>query len=92
MKGNDLSNKMSPRHVIVFEGGLASLPLDRVTDYEKSYKRKRYWEAVKYWVWNSRMLGLHLILPRLSLIFLTSRAFMIQIQRTYLHSDHEEYT
>lgn len=57
MKGNDLSNKMSPRHVIIFEGGLASLPLDHVSDYEKSYKRKRYWEAVKYWQWNTQMLG-----------------------------------
>lgn len=57
MKGNDLSNKISPRHVIVFEGGLAHLPIERLKEYQKAYDRKRYWDAIAYWVWNPLMLA-----------------------------------
>lgn len=57
MKGNDLSNKISPRHVIVFEGGLAYLPVESLKAYQKAYDRKRYWEAVRLWVWNPMMLA-----------------------------------
>lgn len=57
MRGNDLSNKVSPRHVIVFEGGLATLPLEREKDFQKSCKRRRLWEAISYWQWNHLMLA-----------------------------------
>jgi len=57
MRHGDLSNKVSPRHVIVFEGGLAVLPLEPEKDFQKAYKRKKYWEAIRCWQWNTPVLG-----------------------------------
>lgn len=58
MRGNDLSNRSAPRHVIVFEGGLADFPsLEDTKAYNLAYKKKRYWEAVRYFIWNPLMLG-----------------------------------
>ena len=57
MRGGDLSNKVSPRHVVVFEGGLAVLPADNIPLFEKAMKRKRYFEAITYWDWKAYMLN-----------------------------------
>lgn len=57
MKRGDLSNKVSPRHVIVFEGGMAGLLPENKKPFQKSYGRKRYWEALDYWDWNPMILG-----------------------------------
>jgi hypothetical protein len=57
MKGNDLSNKVSPRHVIVFEGGLATLDPENIRNFNKEYKARQYWKALRWWDWNPLMLA-----------------------------------
>jgi len=57
MQKGDLSNSVAPRHVVVFEGGIATLPLVNASDFDKAMKRKRYWEAINFWEWNPHVLG-----------------------------------
>lgn len=57
MQNGDLSNKIAPRHVIVFEGGLAGLLPENKKAFQKAYGGKRYWEAIWYWDWNPMMLA-----------------------------------
>jgi hypothetical protein len=49
MKNNDLSNKMLPRIVVVFEGKLGVLPKENEKACAKAFNKKHYDEALGYY-------------------------------------------
>lgn len=55
LKG-DLSNKMLPRIVVVFEAGVGEVPADKEKQFHKAMQKKRYAEAVGYFDLNEIML------------------------------------
>lgn len=46
MKHGNLSNKVMPSLVIVFEGAVGVLPEEKIKDYHKLVARNRWWEAI----------------------------------------------
>lgn len=56
MKNGDLSNVVAPRIIIVYEGALAYLPSERVTEYEKAAKRGNWHAVVNMFRFNGSML------------------------------------
>jgi hypothetical protein len=57
VKGNDLSNQSAPRHVIIFENGMAFLREDLEPDYRKFLRQKRYFQAAGCWVFREPVLS-----------------------------------
>src|SRR6266481_4024610 len=57
MKGGDLSNIVSPRLIVVFEGAVGVLPEGKVKDHGKAAKRNDWRKAVRYFELNEMMLG-----------------------------------
>lgn len=57
MQHGDLSNVVTPRIVIVFEGAVGFLMNEYDKKYLKALKRERWWEAISYWKLNNQMLG-----------------------------------
>src|ERR1044071_6442856 len=46
MKNGNLSNRVMPSIVIVFEGAVGLLPEDKIKDYHKAVSKGRWWQAV----------------------------------------------
>lgn len=63
MYKNDLSNRMLPRLVVVFEGAVGILPSDKHKDFDKAVKKNRWQDAIELYELNdlilSKILDLH---------------------------------
>lgn len=57
MQHGDLSNVVTPRLVVVFEGAVGFLMDEYDKKYQKALKKEKWWEAIAYWKLNDKMLG-----------------------------------
>jgi hypothetical protein len=57
MKGGTLSNQVSPRHVIVFEGGIAALPVNRQAEFDKEVSKNKWWKAIRLFEYRTDVLN-----------------------------------
>lgn len=46
MQHGNLSNRVMPSIVVVFEGAVGLLPEDKIKDYHKAVSKNRWWQAV----------------------------------------------
>lgn len=64
MKYGDLSNVVSPRIIIVFEGAVGSLPDGKTEEYDKAVKKNNWFRAARLFDLNELMLQKLLYLSR----------------------------
>jgi hypothetical protein len=57
MKGGTLSNEVSPRHVIVFEGGIAVLPVQKRAEFDKEVSKDRWWKAIRLFEYRTSVIN-----------------------------------
>lgn len=57
MYKGDLSNKMMPRLILVFEGAVGVVPEDKKREYAKACQKKKWWDAIRCYDLNDMMLA-----------------------------------